>query len=43
MYANLATQASRNVGHAKTLYAELRKRFHRNSGGSEAGEETAAA
>jgi hypothetical protein len=45
MYANLATQASRNIGNAKTLYAELRKRFprHRNSDGSETTEETAAA
>ena len=35
MYSNLAVQAARNIGNAKTLHEELRRRFprHRNAGG----------
>ena len=43
VYANLATQAERNIGNAKTLYGELRKRFPRRRQSSETPEETAAA
>jgi hypothetical protein len=34
MYSNLAAQAARNIGNAKTLHEELRRRFprHRNAG-----------
>ncbi|MDR1462717.1 MAG: hypothetical protein LBI68_06240 [Azoarcus sp.] len=40
-----ATQARRNIGNARTLYAEPRKPFlrHRNSGGSETAGETVVA
>ncbi|MDR1063993.1 MAG: hypothetical protein LBL48_08730 [Azoarcus sp.] len=40
VYANLAVQAERNIGNAKTLYAELRKRFPRRRRGGETLDET---
>ena len=44
MYANLAAQAERNVGNAKTLYGELSKRFpRRRRGGGETLDETGSA
>jgi len=43
VYANFATQAERNIGNAKTLYGELRKRFPRRRHGGETTDETASA
>jgi hypothetical protein len=43
VYANLATQAERNIGNAKTLYGELRKRFPRRRQSGETLDETATA
>ncbi|MDR1229553.1 MAG: hypothetical protein LBK55_11200 [Azoarcus sp.] len=40
VYANLAVQAERNIGNARTLYEELRKRFPRRRRGGETPDET---